>query len=407
MSHTKNVLEAALRLAERGWKLLPVSSPHRVGERIVCSCHRGAGCDKPGKHPLIKDWQRRATSDRKQIEEWWTTWPDANVGLLLTPESGLVAIDLDNHNGKSTGNESWASLLATYGPLPPTLEVRTGGGGQHFYFKLPIGLHLRKANGKIAEGIEYFTQRFMVLPPSLHVSGSQYAWVNEDQEILQAPDWIIERLTIETVHESGGHGEDMSQTQFKHGERNTGLFNMGRVLRNAGSDQSEVLDRLLELNCTVCEDPLAEAEIEGIAKSLFSPSSVSWVNPIFFYEWHIKNYLSDPRMHFLKDFHVGWHARFIANAFLGGGRLPADKDVLFSMSKASDRALFEKEYEKALLDFFLVEIGGEAYFINEELESAYFKALEKSRTNKLNGSKGGKASQKGKKENVSMAIPNE
>jgi hypothetical protein len=112
-------------------------------------------------------------------------------------------------------------------------------------------------------------------------------------------------------------------------------------------------------------------------------------------------------MHLLKDYHVGWHARFITNAFLGGGRLPADKDVLFSMSKAADRAVFEKEYEKALLDFVLIEIGGESYYVNEELESAYFKALEKSRTNKLNGSKGGLVSQKGKKDNVSVAITNE
>ena len=407
MNERGAVLEAALRYADRGWRLIPVSTPHRVGDCIVCSCHRGVGCDKPGKHPLIKAWQGRATSDRRQIQEWWASWPDANIGLLLTPESRLVAVDVDNHQGRSIGSESLASLSAIYGPLPTTLEAKSGGGGRHFYYSLPDGLHLKKANGNLAEGIEYFTRRFIVLPPSLHVSELRYGWVNEDQEVAQAPDWIIERMTVETIHESEDEERDMSERQLKHGERNTGLFNMGRVLRNDGSDQSGVLERLLELNYTVCESPLAETEIEGVVKSLFAPSSVSWANPVFFYEWHIKNYLADPRMHLLKDFHIGWHARFMANAFLGGGRLPADKDVLFSMSKASDRAVFDKEYEKALLDFVLIEIGGESYYVNEELESAYFKALEKSRTNKLNGSKGGQVSQKGKKDNVSAAIANE
>jgi Bifunctional DNA primase/polymerase, N-terminal/Primase C terminal 1 (PriCT-1) len=405
MSQQETVLEAALRYADRGWRLIPVSTPHRVGDRTVCSCHRGAGCDKPGKHTLVKDWQSRATSDRRQIQEWWTLWPNANVGLLLTPESRLVAIDVDNHIGGSSGSESLATLIATHGPLPPTLEVRSGGGGIHLYYSLPESLNLRKANGRIAEGIEYFTRRFMVLPPSLHVSGLQYEWVNEDQEVAQAPDWIIGRMMVGAIHESGDRERDMSERQLKHGERNTGLFNMGRVLRNDGSDQSEVRERLRELNYTVCEAPLVETEIEGIVKGLFSPSGVSWVNPVFYYEWHIKNYLSDPRMHFLRDYHVGWHARFIANAFLGGGRLPADKDVLFSMSKASDKALFEKEYEKTLLDFALIEIEGEWYYVNEELESAHWKAQEKSRTNKINGSKGGRAN--GKTDNAPATIGNE
>ena len=407
MSERNIVLEAASKYAERGWRVVPVSTPRLVGDRIVCNCHGGASCDKPGKHPLVKDYQRKATTDRRQIEEWWATWPDANVGLLLTPESQMVALDVDNHHGKLTGSESLDCFIAAYGPLPQTLEAKSGGGGRHFYYKLPGGLRLKKANGKIADGIEFFTNRFMVLPPSLHPSGVRYEWVKEEQEMAAAPSWLIERMAVETIRESGEGKNDMGENQLRQGERNTGLFNMGRVLRNDGLAQSEVLERLHELNKAVCETPLPVSEVEGVVKSLFSPSSVSWANPVFYLEWHVKNYLSDPRMHLLKDYQIGWHARFMANAFLGGGRLPADKDVLFSMSKASTRELFDNEYEKALLDFVLVEIGGEWHYVNEELEMSYWKALEKSRTNKINGSRGGKASQKRKEENNPVVITNE
>jgi hypothetical protein len=230
---------------------------------------------------LIKDWQQRATNHRRQIEEWWTKWPNANVGLLLTPESRLVAIDVDNHSGASTGNESLARLVATYGPLPTTLKQSLAAEDT---CPLPDGLNLKIANGRIADGIEYFTRRFMVLPPSLHKSALQYQWVKEDQQIAQVPDWIIERITTETTHQSEDREREMSERQLKHGERNTGLFDMGRVLRNDGLDQMEVRARLGELNHTVCEVPLPEVEIDGIVKSLFAPSSVSWANPVFFYE---------------------------------------------------------------------------------------------------------------------------
>jgi uncharacterized protein YdaU (DUF1376 family) len=319
----------------------------------------------------------------------------------------MVALDVDNHHGSMTGTESLDHLTATYGPLPQTLEAKSGGGGKHFYYRLPTGLRLKKANGKVANGVEFFTNRFMVLPPSLHPSGVRYEWVNEQQEMAEAPSWLIERMMVVAVRESEEGQSDMAEKQLKQGERNTGLFNMGRVLRNDGLAQSEVLERLNELNDTVCETPLPMSEVEGMVKSLFAPSSVSWANPVFYLEWHVKNYLSDPRMHLLKDYQIGWHARLMTNAFLGGGRLPADRDALFSMSKASDKQLFDREYEKALLDFVLVEIEGEWYYVNEELEMAYWKALEKSRTNKKNGSRGGQASQKCKEENSHVVITNE
>jgi hypothetical protein len=37
---------------------------------------------KPGTdEPLIPDWQEKATWEEAQIREWWTRWPNANIGI--------------------------------------------------------------------------------------------------------------------------------------------------------------------------------------------------------------------------------------------------------------------------------------------------------------------------------------
>ena len=59
--NTKNeMLVAALAYAERGWRVHPLK----------------------GKKPRLGDWPNRATTDAEQITEWWSKWPNANIGVL-------------------------------------------------------------------------------------------------------------------------------------------------------------------------------------------------------------------------------------------------------------------------------------------------------------------------------------
>ena len=50
-----------------------------------------------------------ATTDSKQIMEWWTKYPHANIGLATGEANGLIVIDVDikHHEGKY-GDESLA-----------------------------------------------------------------------------------------------------------------------------------------------------------------------------------------------------------------------------------------------------------------------------------------------------------
>ncbi len=120
---------AALDLAARGWRVVPLHIP--MGD--ACSCSEGHKCEHIGKHPRIRAWAQRASTDGKQIRSWWHDWPEANVGVALGRNSGVVALDIDARNG---GYERLSNLERQHGPLPRTVSDVSGGGGQHFLFRV-------------------------------------------------------------------------------------------------------------------------------------------------------------------------------------------------------------------------------------------------------------------------------
>src|SRR5689334_20829035 len=92
-----NMMKTALDYAERGWKVFPVHSPVAGGQ---CSCG-DKQCGKIAKHPRIRQWNTAATTDARQITEWWTKWPNANIGILTGPTSGIWVLDVDDRkNGR-------------------------------------------------------------------------------------------------------------------------------------------------------------------------------------------------------------------------------------------------------------------------------------------------------------------
>src|SRR5437879_2880227 len=101
-------LQAALGYAERGWPVFPVHWPKNGG----CSCNKPE-CDAVGKHPHTRNGLLDATVDPVQIRDWWTKWPEANIGVRTGDESGVVVLDLDEKNGNS-GSDSLAELEAEH-----------------------------------------------------------------------------------------------------------------------------------------------------------------------------------------------------------------------------------------------------------------------------------------------------
>lgn len=192
-------LDAALMAAQRGFRVFPLFYIKKDGQ---CSC-RKLNCKRAGKHPITKNGCQDSTTDEAQIRQWWTEAPYANLGLM-TGVDGLVVLDVDDGikrdaTGRKTGGASLDALTAQHGPLPPTLTVRTGGGGRHYYF-----LSIRpipNSTSKVGPDLDIRgTGGYVILPPSNHSSGGHYEWLTPlDTKIADLPAWLEQLATGSVV----------------------------------------------------------------------------------------------------------------------------------------------------------------------------------------------------------------
>ncbi|WP_233160653.1 bifunctional DNA primase/polymerase [Actinophytocola xanthii] len=130
-------MNAAMTAALRGWPVFPLSPRSKI--------------------PAIKQWEKVATTDRDQLQDWWTIDPARNVGIACGP-AGLVVIDLDNLRGRASGiwgdegvhhgREVLALLAHWAGEADPvdTYTVLTPHG-EHRYFLAPTDRRLRNTIG--------------------------------------------------------------------------------------------------------------------------------------------------------------------------------------------------------------------------------------------------------------------
>jgi len=240
------MLEQALTYLERGFSVIPLHSPREGG----CSCGR-ADCNAVGKHPRIR-WdiykERRAT--REELEDWWSRWPDANIGIVTGVVSGLAVLDQD---GPTAGQS-----------VPRTPAVRTGGGGIHYYFRHPG--HRVKGIVRLATNLDIRGDgNQVVAAPSLHTSGRTYQWlVGLDEPLADLPEWIIEALERhETEQPARITGDEIPQ-----GDRNGALTRMAGALRRFGATEEGILAALQAENRLRCRPPLSDREVLVIARSV-------------------------------------------------------------------------------------------------------------------------------------------
>lgn len=259
--------QAALDGVRRGWSVISLCHPTHVGYGIG---GHAKTCGSPGKSPW-HPWKQYQSelADAEQVAEWWRLRPMSNLGLVLGEISGLIGIDIDG----DIADGQWRTLAQ--GIEYPTWEFATGGGGRRLFFAVPKGMALRTISHKTGEA--HGELRILcngsqtVMPPSLHISGRQYTWLEgrspDDLPVADAPEWLL--AMVRQNGPTPSHAAPLTDAELiTEGGRNQYLTKLAGSLRRIGATEATIRAALLAENEARIEPPLEIAEVEGIVQSI-------------------------------------------------------------------------------------------------------------------------------------------
>lgn len=162
------MIDAALEYFDMGLKPIPLCWPDENGQ---CGCHKKHTKPKEiGKAPLLGNGYENIEVTEERIEEWWSKWPNANIGILLEP-SNLLVVDMDGETAVKEGQKRL--------PLAPTLQ---SGNGEHRWFLSP-GIFTRSTKRGKSRQIDLLSSGYTIAPPSKHRNGKHYTWTVYPSEL--------------------------------------------------------------------------------------------------------------------------------------------------------------------------------------------------------------------------------
>jgi hypothetical protein len=281
---TANALATALAFAKRGFAVLPLTWPIQENDRLVCSCRkhkRGPEpCSSPAKHPYGKyapNGLLSATTETGIIKSWWgLNTREANLGVCTDK---LVVVDLDPRHGS---DESLVELDKAGLEWPHTWRSLTGGGGEHIIYTAPEGIEIasfaaeQMESPPLGRGIDVRARGgYIVAPPSRHISGRSYCWSVDhypaDTPLAQAPDWLIEKLTVRSTEGNGALHEPVPAAEWKRivtgpvtEYRDKAAAKLAGHLLRRGVDIDVVIAAVRGWNAMHCVPPLADDEVMKI-----------------------------------------------------------------------------------------------------------------------------------------------
>lgn len=303
-------LDQALAFVAAGRAVMPLHVPVAPFPAQACSCG-GAKCKARGKHPRLAHGTKEASNDPAVVEGWASKWSRLNWGMATgAGADGEIWIVLDIDAGKG-GWEALAELVAQYGELPPTVQVVTGSGGAHFYFKTfgPV----QNSVQRVGKGIDVRgTGGLVVVPPSMHETGNAYTWAEGralgEVEVLPCPAWLLglaarknptkkdraAQANIDSGEEIEGdvdgaddtgeaapkktraaraartvrQHDETGEVIYAEGGRNDALTSLAGAMRRRGMSAEAIRAALLVENRTRCTPPLDDEEVEVIGASV-------------------------------------------------------------------------------------------------------------------------------------------
>lgn len=248
--------DAALEYAQAGYAVFPIKAR--------------------GKTPLIKEWQKRATTDKNKISSWWDKWPQANIAIACGQISrGLIVIDVDK---KSGGLETVADWERENGTLTSCQRSITGSGGFHYFYTSRISDQYTNKAG-VYQGVDLRTDGgYIIAPPSLHPGGGVYQWEmdaitdNSPIELSGTAEQFIEPA-LKDFDDGMPAPHYEFPAEIVEGQRNSELYKAACSLLGRGLSETAARAALNAENLEKCSPPLDDAEIE----QLFN-SAVAFIN---------------------------------------------------------------------------------------------------------------------------------
>jgi hypothetical protein len=164
-----------------------------------------------GKRPLTAHGLYSATTRSELIHDWWTRWPQANIGL---PCLRWWVLDIDPRHG---GMDSLKLLQQELAPAALKTRIQlTGGGGAHLLYRArPDRADAQLTNTTKFAGLVGLDLRvkggYIVVAPSVHPLGGVYQWQNT-LPLQPFPDALIERWRASRRRSSAFNASSRAQS---------------------------------------------------------------------------------------------------------------------------------------------------------------------------------------------------
>lgn len=220
-----------------------------------------------GKRPLLKSWSefqnRRPTEE--EVEQWFSQWPEANIGIVTGAVSGVWVCDGDGEIGARWISENYPKT---------SLYVQTGReSGCHCYYRIPTGIEIPNKVAYKPKVDWRGNGGYVVAPPSIHENGRQYKWVN----LPGLEGWRdlaeFDPFSFCPKERKGGNlNLDLSNLGNKPkpgavGSRNQSLAQYVGMLVEKGIDPDLIVETALGWNSRNTP-PLSEKEVLSVVKSI-------------------------------------------------------------------------------------------------------------------------------------------
>ncbi len=183
-------------------------------------------------------------------------------------------LDVDGEQGR----ESLYEFELKGYRLPKTLMSYTGRGVHLYLLWRPDGRGIRNSAGRIAPGLDVRAAGgYVIVPPSLHPSGTQYEFLDENVPISGPPEWLLEILSEISARPDPNKGTAVQRRgdAIPEGRRNETLLSLAGSMRFRRMTPRAIEAALLAENADRCVPPLEEREVKAIAHSAsrYEPSA--------------------------------------------------------------------------------------------------------------------------------------